>query len=138
MIGVIAIIFVLLPESPWWLVSKGKSDKAAKVLGKYNSSVHGYNVQEQIVGYHWFSHSTFALSFLSFPIHVFVLLIQASGYHDGNHQRRAPCRGEKFGAWQMGYLSWTKLVEIFYCWLAEGYSAICWIDRLQHVCYLLL
>ncbi|OKL57743.1 hypothetical protein UA08_06925 [Talaromyces atroroseus] len=48
MVGVIAIIFVLLPESPWWLVSKGKSDKAAKVLNRYNNRVRGYNVQEQI------------------------------------------------------------------------------------------
>lgn len=49
MIGAIAIIFVLLPESPWWLVSKGKLDKAAKVLTFCNGNVDGYDVQEQIV-----------------------------------------------------------------------------------------
>lgn len=49
MIGAIAIIFVLLPESPWWLVSKGKLDKAAKVLTFCNGKVDGYDVQEQIV-----------------------------------------------------------------------------------------
>lgn len=49
MIGAIAIIFVLLPESPWWLVSKGKLDKAAKVLTFCNGNVNGYDVQEQIV-----------------------------------------------------------------------------------------
>ncbi|KAJ5946930.1 hypothetical protein N7454_003769 [Penicillium verhagenii] len=48
MIGVIAIIFVLIPESPWWLVSKGKVDRAAKILQTYNGGVEGYDVQEQI------------------------------------------------------------------------------------------
>ncbi|KAH7127828.1 general substrate transporter [Dactylonectria estremocensis] len=47
-IGGIAIIFIILPETPWWLVSKGKFDKAAKVLQKYNGHVEGYNVQEHI------------------------------------------------------------------------------------------
>ena len=49
MIGAIALIFVLLPESPWWLVSKGKVDKAAKVLKFCNGKVDGYDIQEQIV-----------------------------------------------------------------------------------------
>jgi hypothetical protein len=49
MVGVIAIIFVLMPESPWWLVSKGKIDQAAKVLNRCNGKVDGYSVDEQIV-----------------------------------------------------------------------------------------
>lgn len=49
MIGVTGIIFVLIPESPWWLVAKDKFDKAAKVLQNCNGRVEGYNVQEQIV-----------------------------------------------------------------------------------------
>lgn len=49
MIGAIAFIFLLLPESPWWLVSKGKLDKAAKVLTFCNGKVDGYDVQEQVV-----------------------------------------------------------------------------------------
>lgn len=49
MIGVIGIIFVGLPESPWWLVSKGRTEKAAKVLQQCNGSVKGYDVQEQLV-----------------------------------------------------------------------------------------
>jgi hypothetical protein len=49
MVGIIAIIFLLLPESPWWLVSKGRHDKATKVLLLCNGHVPGYNVQEQIV-----------------------------------------------------------------------------------------
>ncbi|CEJ59439.1 Putative D-isomer specific 2-hydroxyacid dehydrogenase [Penicillium brasilianum] len=48
MIGAIIFIFLLLPESPWWLVSKGKLDKAAKVLNFFNGKVDGYDVQEQI------------------------------------------------------------------------------------------
>jgi SP family general alpha glucoside:H+ symporter-like MFS transporter len=49
MVGVIAIIFVLMPESPWWLVSKGKIDQAANVLNRCNGKVDGYSVDEQIV-----------------------------------------------------------------------------------------
>ena len=49
MVGLIAIIFALIPESPWWLVSKGKIDKAAKILNWCNGKVDGYSVDEQIV-----------------------------------------------------------------------------------------
>lgn len=49
MIGGIAIIFALLPETPWWLMSKEKEEKAAKVLRLLNGSVEGYDVDEQIV-----------------------------------------------------------------------------------------
>ncbi|KAJ4328834.1 hypothetical protein N0V84_000621 [Fusarium piperis] len=48
MIGLILIIFLFLPESPWWLASKGKTDQAAKVLNLCYGRVEGYNVQEQI------------------------------------------------------------------------------------------
>lgn len=49
MIGVIAIIFVLLPESPWWLASVNKLDKARKVLLRCHGHIEGYNVQQQVV-----------------------------------------------------------------------------------------
>ena len=49
MVGVIGIIFALIPESPWWLASKGKLDKATKVLQLCNGGVEGYDIQEQIV-----------------------------------------------------------------------------------------
>jgi hypothetical protein len=49
MIGVIAIIFVLLPESPWWLASVNKLDKAHKVLLWCHGHIEGYNIQQQVV-----------------------------------------------------------------------------------------
>ncbi|KAJ6024835.1 hypothetical protein N7540_005632 [Penicillium herquei] len=48
MIGAIIVIFFLLPESPWWLVSKGKIDRAAAMIRKYNGNVPGFDVDEQI------------------------------------------------------------------------------------------
>jgi hypothetical protein len=45
----IGIVFALLPETPWWLASKGKLDKATKVLQFCNGGVEGYDIQEQIV-----------------------------------------------------------------------------------------
>ena len=49
MVGLIGIIFAFLPESPWWLASKGKLDKAAKSLRLLHSGVEDYDIQEQIV-----------------------------------------------------------------------------------------
>lgn len=49
MVGLSGIIFVALPESPWWLVGKDRHEKAMKVMRVCNGSVDGYDVQEQIV-----------------------------------------------------------------------------------------
>lgn len=49
MIGVMLIIFLLIPETPWWLAGKEKLNKAAKVLLRYNGHIEGYNVDEVIV-----------------------------------------------------------------------------------------
>ncbi|KAJ5090786.1 hypothetical protein N7532_009470 [Penicillium argentinense] len=48
MVGIIMVIFGFLPESPWWLASKGKIDKAAKIIRRLNGKVDGYSVDEQI------------------------------------------------------------------------------------------
>ncbi|WWC60749.1 uncharacterized protein I303_103325 [Kwoniella dejecticola CBS 10117] len=48
MIGIMGIIFVLLPESPWWLVGKGKLDKASRVLERYYGRIEGYNVADEV------------------------------------------------------------------------------------------
>ncbi len=49
MVGLIGIIFAFTPESPWWLVSKGKFEQAAKVLEFYNGGVRDYDIKEKIV-----------------------------------------------------------------------------------------
>lgn len=49
MTGAIAITFLLISDSSWWLVSKNKLDRATKVLDRYNGRVRDYDVQEQIV-----------------------------------------------------------------------------------------
>ena len=56
MIGLIGIIFVLIPETPWWLASKGKLDKATKVLQMCNGGIEGYDIQEHIVSLSLNSH----------------------------------------------------------------------------------
>ncbi|WWD16254.1 hypothetical protein CI109_100680 [Kwoniella shandongensis] len=48
MIGLMIIIFFFLPESPWWLTSKGKLGRAAGMLSKYYGHLEGYNVQEEV------------------------------------------------------------------------------------------
>ncbi|KAL5357702.1 general substrate transporter [Aspergillus floccosus] len=48
MVGATAVIFLLIPETPWWLASKGKIDQTAKVLKQCNGKVEGYDIQEQI------------------------------------------------------------------------------------------
>jgi SP family general alpha glucoside:H+ symporter-like MFS transporter len=45
----IGIIFALIPETPWWLASKGKLDESRKVLQICNGGIEGYDIQEQIV-----------------------------------------------------------------------------------------
>ncbi|KAJ5923146.1 hypothetical protein N7454_008391 [Penicillium verhagenii] len=48
MVGVIAIIFILLPESPWWLASVNKLEQTKKVLLRCHGYIEGYDVQQQV------------------------------------------------------------------------------------------
>jgi SP family general alpha glucoside:H+ symporter-like MFS transporter len=47
MIGLSAVIFFFLPESPWWLVSKGKNEQAKKILASKFSNVPQYDVETE-------------------------------------------------------------------------------------------
>ncbi|KAG9494951.1 hypothetical protein J7337_013180 [Fusarium musae] len=48
MIGCILIAFLLIPESPWWLASKGKVEQASQVLNRCFANVEGYDIDQQI------------------------------------------------------------------------------------------
>ena len=49
MVGLAGIIFVLLPESAWWLVGKGKLDDARKVIRRCHGNLDEDEVKERIV-----------------------------------------------------------------------------------------
>lgn len=48
MIGLMGIIFVFLPESPWWLVSKGRLDDAERILQRLRGHVDGEDVKKEV------------------------------------------------------------------------------------------
>lgn len=48
MLGALAIVFVFIPESPWWLVGKGRYIDAQNVLERYNGNVPGYSSHQHV------------------------------------------------------------------------------------------
>lgn len=48
MVAAAGLIFVLLPETPWWLVSKDKFAQAERVLRRCHGQVPGFDVMEQL------------------------------------------------------------------------------------------
>jgi hypothetical protein len=46
MVGLARLIFLVIPESPWWLVRKEYYKKAGEVLHLYNGHTKGYNTNE--------------------------------------------------------------------------------------------
>lgn len=48
MIGALAVIFLVIPESPWWLVQTGQQAKAQAVLEKYNGAIPGYDAVHHV------------------------------------------------------------------------------------------
>ncbi|KAG8628291.1 hypothetical protein KVT40_004164 [Elsinoe batatas] len=47
-IGLMLLIYIFLPESPAWCITRGKTEQAKKVLATLNRGVPGYDVDEQV------------------------------------------------------------------------------------------
>lgn len=127
MIGVSIIIFLIIPESPWWLVSKDKQAEATKILQRFYGRVEGYDVRERIVRLspnmcHWWLPDT-------------NLSIECN---DGHGRWGATyCEGKCTGGY-VGYFPWSKRCPIHYCGMAKNHTTVRWTVRVQYLCYLLL
>jgi len=49
MIGLSFIASFVMPESPWWLISKGKTQAARKILASKFANVEGYDIDTELV-----------------------------------------------------------------------------------------
>lgn len=47
-VGLMLIIYLFLPESPAWCVTRGYTERARKALSKLNGRVEGYNLEHQL------------------------------------------------------------------------------------------
>ncbi|EMR68330.1 putative sugar transporter protein [Eutypa lata UCREL1] len=48
MLGALLLINIFIPESPWWLVQRGKYNSAQKVLASTHKNVPGYDVKNEL------------------------------------------------------------------------------------------
>jgi hypothetical protein len=48
MIALLLVIYAILPESPWWLVSVGRLDQARASLARLKKGVSGYDVDLEV------------------------------------------------------------------------------------------
>lgn len=126
MIGAMLVIFLLLPESPWWLAGQEKLEKAAKVLLRFNGHVPGYNVDEVIVSLVQ-RHRTRQASADPYAVN-----------HDRHDRGRATCRQARQAGRLVCRLSRPKSLTLLHRRLAEGHPAICRPERVQHLFDLLL
>jgi hypothetical protein len=126
----IGIVFALLPETPWWLASKGKLDKARKVLQLCN-------------GRRGLRHRGTDCSFSPFHLDTCSPVLSSCadliiGSHDLHGQDRTPnCRNQQGGR-ELGYLPRPKSPTIRHRRMAENYPAVCRLNRVQYVRCVLL
>ena len=122
MVGVIGIVFAVIPETPWWLASRGELDKAAKVLRRINGNVQGYDVVEQVVSYSsLFTFSTKRSIMLEKQV---ADLSLGSDERYGN-VRTTACR-RKCRTRAICCISRTEPSSISYFRMAEDCPAVCW------------
>jgi SP family general alpha glucoside:H+ symporter-like MFS transporter len=48
MVGLSVIAAIIMPESPWWLISKGKNAAARKILVQKFANVEGYDIDTEL------------------------------------------------------------------------------------------
>lgn len=49
MVGTMGIIFLIVPETPWWLLANGKRDKAARIMHKFDNKSKPTNIERRLV-----------------------------------------------------------------------------------------
>lgn len=45
MIGIMAIVYAIIPESPYWCAARGKHEEGVKVIRFLNGGIEGYDVE---------------------------------------------------------------------------------------------
>lgn len=47
MVGLMIIIYAIVPESPWWCANAGRHDQGKAVLRRLNGKISSYDVDEE-------------------------------------------------------------------------------------------